>query len=175
MIITIHLTGRFIESHLRDKAAKEIKALIKIQAKEATVIFSDGLDTIPIEAVKVGFLVLVKPGERLPIDGQIEEGISSVDESMITGESIPVSKVKGDHVTGGSLNLTGALKVRVDKVGEDSFLSQMIDLIKQAQGTKIPIQALADKITLWFVPAIMFLAIVSALTVSYTHLRAHET
>jgi len=164
MIITIHLTGRFIESHLRDKAAKEIKALIKIQAKEATVIFSDGLDTIPIEAVKVGFLVLVKPGERLPIDGQIEEGISSVDESMITGESIPVSKVKGDHVTGGSLNLTGALKVRVDKVGEDSFLSQMIDLIKQAQGTKIPIQALADKITLWFVPAIMFLAIVSALT-----------
>ncbi len=161
MIITIHLTGRFIESHLRDKAAKEIKALIKLQAKEATVIFSDREDTIPIEAVKVGFLVLVKPGERIPIDGKVEDGLSSVDESMISGESLPVSKKKENQVTGGSLNLTGTLKIRVDKVGEESFLSQMIDLIKEAQGTKIPIQALADRITLWFVPAIIILALIS--------------
>jgi len=163
MIITIHLTGRFIESNLRDKAAKEIKALIKLQAKEATVIFSDGEDTIPIEAVKVGFLVLVKPGERIPIDGKIEIGISSVDESMITGESLPVSKNEGNRVTGGSLNLTGTLRIKVDKVGEESFLSQMIDLIKEAQGTKIPIQALADKITLWFVPIIIILALISGI------------
>lgn len=164
MIITIHLTGRFIESHLRDKAAKEIKALIKLQAKEATVIFSDGEDTIPIEAVKVGFLVLVKPGERIPIDGKVEDGLSSVDESMISGESLPVSKKKESQVTGGSLNLTGTLKIRVDKVGEESFLSQMIDLIKEAQGTKIPIQALADRITLWFVPTIIILALVSGIS-----------
>lgn len=164
MIITIHLTGRFIESHLRDKAAKEIKALIKLQAKEATVIFSDGEDTIPIEAVKVGFLVLVKPGERIPIDGKVEVGLSSVDESMISGESLPVSKKKESQVTGGSLNLTGTLKIRVDKVGEESFLSQMIDLIKEAQGTKIPIQALADRITLWFVPTIIILALISGIS-----------
>ena len=164
MIITIHLTGRFIESHLRDKAAKEIKALIKLQAKEATVIFSDGEDTVPIEAVKVGFLVLVKPGERIPIDGKVEDGLSSVDESMISGESLPVSKKTESQVTGGSLNLTGTLKIRVDKVGEESFLSQMIDLIKEAQGTKIPIQALADRITLWFVPTIIILALVSGIS-----------
>jgi len=163
MIVTIHLTGRFIESHLRDKAAKEIKALIKLQAKEARVIFSDGESTIPIEAVKVGFLVLVKPGERIPVDGEVEEGVSSVDESMITGESLPVSKNKGNKVTGGSLNLTGTFKVRVNKIGEESFLSQMIDLIKEAQGTKIPIQALADRITLWFVPTIITLALVSGI------------
>ncbi len=161
MIVTIHLTGRFIESHLRDKAAKEIKALIKLQAKEARVIFSDGESTIPIEAVKVGFLVLIKPGERIPVDGKVEEGVSSVDESMISGESLPVSKNKGSKATGGSLNLTGTFKVRVDKVGEKSFLSQMIDLIKEAQGTKIPIQALADRITLWFVPTIITLSLVS--------------
>src|SRR5680860_1268174 len=164
MIIAIHLTGRFIESHLRDKAAKEIKALIKLQAKEARVIFPDGESTVPIEAVKVGFLVLVKPGERIPVDGKVEEGISSVDESMISGESLPVSKNKGSKVTGGSLNLTGSFKVRVDKVGEESFLSQMIDLIKEAQGTKIPIQALADRITLWFVPTIIILALVSGIS-----------
>src|SRR5680860_159627 len=164
MIIAIHLTGRFIESHLRDKAAKEIKALIKLQAKEATVIFSDGENTIPIGAVKVGFLVLVKPGERIPIDGKVEDGLSSVDESMISGESLPVSKKKESQVTGGSLNLTGSFKVRVDKVGEESFLSQMIDLIKEAQGTKIPIQALADRITLWFVPTIIILALVSGIS-----------
>ena len=163
MIVTIHLTGRFIESNLRDKAAKEIKALIKLQAREATVIFYDGEDTIPIDAVKAGFLVLVKPGERIPIDGKIESGVSSVDESMITGESLPVSKNKGNRVTGGSLNLTGTLKIRVDKVGEDAFLSQMINLIKEAQGTKIPIQALADKITLWFVPVIITLALISGI------------
>jgi len=164
MIIAIHLTGRFIESHLRDKAAKEIKSLIKLQANEATVIFSDGEDTIPIEAVKVGFLILVKPGERIPVDGKVEEGLSSVDESMITGESLPVSKKKENKVTGGSLNLTGTLKIRVDKVGEESFLSQMIDLIKEAQGTKIPIQALADRITLWFVPIIIVLALISGIS-----------
>jgi len=163
MIVTIHLTGRFIESHLRDKVAKEIKALIKLQAKEARVIFCDGESTIPIEAVKVGFLVLIKPGERIPVDGKVEEGVSSVDESMITGESLPVSKNKGSKVTGGSLNLTGTFKVRVDKVGEESFLSQMIDLIKETQGTKIPIQALADRITLWFVPTIITLALVSGI------------
>lgn len=163
MIVAFHLTGRFIESRLRDRASKEIRALLKIQSKEARIITEEGEVLVPIEAVKEGFLVVVKPGERVPVDGEIVEGTSSVDESMITGESIPVRKTSGDEVVGGSLNLTGFLKVQVTRVGEDTFLSQMIKLIQEAQGAKVPIQALADRITNWFVPAIILLATVSAI------------
>ncbi|MDI3472813.1 MAG: P-type Cu+ transporter [Thermotogaceae bacterium] len=162
MIMTFHITGRFIESHLRDKAAKEIKALLKLQSKEATVITDKGEILVPIEAVKEGFTVLVKPGERIPIDGQIIDGVSGVDESMITGESIPIQKSVGEEVIGGSLNLTSPLKIKVTKVGEDTFLAQMIKLIQQAQGAKVPIQALADRITMWFVPSIITLAVLSS-------------
>jgi len=162
MIVAFHITGRFIESHLRDKAAKEIKTLLKLQAKEARVLTDKGELTMPIEAIKKGFIVLVKPGERIPVDGEIIEGVSGIDESMITGESIPVQKTIDDEVTGGSLNLTSPLKIKVTKVGEDSFLSQMIKLIQQAQGTKVPIQALADRITMWFVPTIITLAFLSS-------------
>jgi Cu+-exporting ATPase len=163
MIMALHLTGRFIESHLRDKAAKEIKALMNMQAKEARVIVEDEELFMPIEAVKEGFIVLVKPGERIPVDGEIIEGKSSIDESMITGESIPVEKVESEKVIGGSLNLTGVIKIKVTKVGEDTFLSQMVKLIQEAQGAKVPIQALADRITLWFVPIVMTLAVISGL------------
>jgi len=163
MIVAFHLTGRFIESRLRDRAAKEIKALLKLQSKEARVITEKGEVMIPIEAVKEGFFVAVKPGERVPVDGEIAEGTSSVDESMITGESIPVRKTIGDEVVEGSLNLTGFLKVQVARVGEDTFLSQMIKLIQEAQGAKVPIQALADRITNWFVPTIILLATAGAI------------
>ncbi len=162
MIITFHLTGRFIESHLRDRAAKEIKELLKIQAKEATVLTQDGEISMPIEAIKEGFIVLVRPSDRIPVDGTVLTGYSFVDESMITGEPTPVQKGEGDQVTSGSLNLTGLLKIKATGVGKDSFLSKMIELIKQAQGSKIPIQALADTITKWFVPAIFLLAFVSS-------------
>ncbi|WP_206528154.1 heavy metal translocating P-type ATPase [Marinitoga sp. 38H-ov] len=163
MIMALHLTGRFIESHLRDKAAKEIKALMNMQAKEARVLVDDEELFMPIEAIKEGFIVLVKPGERIPVDGEILEGKSSIDESMITGESIPVEKSEDEKVIGGSLNLTGVLKIKVTKVGEDTFLSQMVKLIQEAQGAKVPIQALADRITLWFVPIVMTLAVLSGL------------
>ncbi|MBP8717833.1 MAG: copper-translocating P-type ATPase [Candidatus Atribacteria bacterium] len=163
MIITIHLTGRFIESHLRDKAAKEIKALISLQAKEATVVFGKEEIKLPIMMIKKDQLIKVKPGERIPVDGIIIEGLSVVDESFISGEAIPKKKEKDDLVIGGSINLSGPLTIQVTKVGEESFLSQMIQLIKEAQGTKVPIQALADKITNWFVPIIILLAIISAL------------
>ena len=163
MIITIHLTGRFIESRLRDKAAKEIKSLISIQAKEATVVLENEEIKLPISMIKKDQLVKVKPGERIPADGIVQEGISAVDESFITGEPIPRKKTINDTVIGGSINLSGPLVIQVAKVGEDSFLSQMIQLIKEAQGTKVPIQALADKITNWFVPVIIILAVISGI------------
>lgn len=158
MIVTLHITGRFIESWLRDRAAREIKSLLKIQAKEARVISDEGEIMVPIEAVKEGLVVLVKPGERIPVDGEVVSGISSVDEAMISGEPIPVIKEEKATITGGSMNLTGVLQIRVSRVGEKSFLSQMIQLIQEAQGSKVPIQAFADRITLWFVPIIIVLA-----------------
>ncbi|HHZ04749.1 MULTISPECIES: heavy metal translocating P-type ATPase [Acetomicrobium] len=162
MIMSIHLTGRFIESRLRDKASKEVKALLMLKAQEARVITDDGKEILmPIEVVKQGFLIAVKPGERIPADGEVAEGASSVDEAMITGEPMPVLKKSGDKVTSGSLNLSSFLKVRVIQVGEDTFLSQMISLIQEAQGSKIPIQALADRVTNVFVPIVTFLALLS--------------
>jgi len=164
MIVTLHLTGRYVESRLRDKAAKEVKSLLKIQARDARIRTEEGEElSVPIEAVKEGFTVIVRPGERIPVDGEISEGRSSIDESMISGESIPVGKGPGEEVTGGSLNLTGRLIIQATKTGEDSFLSQMISLVQEAQGSKIPIQALADRITLYFVPTILVLATAAAL------------
>ena len=163
MIVAFHITGRFIESRLRDKANKEIKALLKLQAKEARVVTDEGEILTPIEAIKEGFIVLVKPGERIPTDGKIVEGSSSIDESMITGESMPVLKKEGDEVIGGSLNLSSPLKIKVTKVGKDTFLSQMVKLVQEAQGSKVPIQALADRVTTWFIPAIIVLAVTSSL------------
>jgi len=164
MIVAIHITGRFIESWLRDRASKEIKALVKIQARDARIINDEGEEILlPIEAVKQGLVVLVKPGERIPVDGDIVSGRSAVDESVISGESIPVEKNEGDGVTGGSLNLTSTVMIRVAKVGEDTFLARMISLIQEAQGAKIPIQAFADRVTSYFVPAVFSLAVLSGL------------
>lgn len=163
MIMSIHLTGRYIESRLRDRATKEIKSLLKLKAQEALLLTDDGSEiTVPIEAVKEGSFVLVKPGERVPVDGEVVDGISSVDESMITGEPVPALKGPGDRLISGSLNLSGLLKVRVDRVGEDTFLSQMISLIQEAQGSKIPIQAFADRVTNVFVPVVVMLAVISS-------------
>lgn len=162
MIMTFHITGRFIESYLRDKASKQLKTLVQLQAKEARVIDGSNEVFIPIEAVKEGFIVLVKTSERIPVDGVIVEGASSIDESMISGESVPIFKGLGDFVTSGSLNLTSPIKVKVTKVGEDSFLSQVLKLVQQAQGFKVPIQILADRITNWFVPTVVLLSTLSA-------------
>ncbi len=164
MIMALHLSGRAIESTLRDKAAKEIKGLLKLQAREARVLDESGLEiSVPIEAVKASAIVLCRPGDRVPVDGEILEGRSAVDESMITGESLPVPKAPGDPVTGGALNLTGPLKIRVTRVGEDTFLARMIGLIQEAQGSKIPIQAFADRVTNFFVPVVAALAVSSGL------------
>ncbi len=164
MIVALHLTGRYIESRLRDRASKQVRALLSLSVPTARLQLSEEGDKtvdVPIEAVKTGNVVAVLPGERIPVDGEIVRGITSVDESMLTGESIPVSRGVGDAVTGGSMNLTGVLRVRATSVGEDSFLARMAALIREAQGAKIPIQAFADRVTNRFVPVIFLLAVLS--------------
>ena len=180
MIVALHLTGRYIESRLRDRASKQVRALLSLSVPTARLLLADedigkgdvgkeggrkeeGGRTVevPIEAVKSGNVVVVLPGERIAVDGEIVRGTTSIDESMLTGESIPVSRGVGDAVTGGSLNLTGALRVRATSVGEDSFLSRMASLIREAQGAKIPIQAFADRVTNRFVPVVFLLAVLS--------------
>lgn len=163
MILMLHLTGRYIESHLRDKAAKQIKALLTLQPREARVISDGKTHMVPIEAVKPETMIQVNPGERIPLDGLVEEGLSGVDESLLTGESLPVVKDIGSDVTGGAMNLSGILLIRTTKVGEDTFLSKMLDLVREAQGSKVPLQDLADRITLKFVPTVILLALISAL------------
>lgn len=163
MILMLHLTGRYIESRLRDKAAKQVKSLLNLQPHEARVI-SDGASVmVPIEAVKTDTIIQVNPGERIPLDGIVIDGLSGVDESLLTGESLPATKDVGSDVTGGGMNLSGVLIIRTTKVGEDTFLSKMLSLVREAQGSKIPLQALADRITLIFVPTVIILAALSAL------------
>lgn len=163
MILMLHITGRYIESHLRDRAAKQVKALLNLQPREARVIIGSETRMVPTEAVKPETLIRVNAGERVPLDGIVEEGRSGVDESMLTGESLPIVKEAGDNVTGGAMNLYGTMVIKTTKAGEDTFLSKMLDLVREAQGSKVPLQAMADRITLKFVPAVIFLASISAL------------
>jgi len=162
MILMLHLTSRYIESRLRDRAAKQIKTLLNLQPREARVIYEDKTLMVPIEAVKPDTLIQVNPGERIPLDGVVTEGLSGVDESLLTGESQPVVKDKGSDVTGGAMNLSGVLLIQTTKVGKDTFLSKMLDLVREAQGSKVPLQDLADRLTLIFVPAVIALASLSA-------------
>ena len=161
MIMALHLTGRTIESWLRDSAAREIKALLKLKTENARSISHGAEIILPISAVKEGWILRIYPGERIPLDGIVTSGQGAVDEAMISGEPMPVDKTTGSQLTGGSLNLTGVIEYEVTRTGENSFLSQMIKLVQEAQGTKIPIQALADKITSWFVPMVLILALTS--------------
>ena len=163
MILMLHLTGRYIESHLRDRAAKQVKALMTLQPREARVVSDGNTLMVPIEAVKPETMIQVNPGERIPLDGVVVDGLSGVDESLLTGESQPVAKDTGSDVTGGAMNLSGVLLIRTTKVGEDTFLSKMLDLVREAQGSKVPLQDLADRMTLKFVPAVISLAVISAL------------
>ena len=160
MIMGLHLTGRFIESWLRDRATREVRQLMDLQVTEVRLLDEQGNPfMVPLEAVSPGAVALLRPGERIPGDGILWEGETSVDEAMITGEALPVSKKPGDSLVGGSLNLTGSFRMEITGLGEESFLAQMIALVQEAQGAKIPIQALADRITGFFVPLIMALAV----------------
>ncbi|CAE7364110.1 actP1 [Symbiodinium sp. KB8] len=164
VIITLILLGRLLEVRAKAGTGEAIRKLIGLQAKTATVV-RDGTETeIPVEQVVPGDVILVRPGEKVPVDGVIVDGRSTLDESMVTGESIPVTKQTGDTVIGATINQTGAFRFEATKVGADTMLAQIIRLVEQAQGSKAPIQRLADQVSSYFVPAVMFIAIATFVT-----------
>jgi Cu+-exporting ATPase len=160
-IITLILLGRFLEARARGQTSEAIKKLIGMQPKTALAIREGEQREIPVEEVQVGDLILVRPGERVPVDGIVNKGYSSVDESMITGESIPVEKKVGDEVIGATINKTGSLEIEATKVGKDTTLAHIVRMVEEAQGSKAPIQRLADVIASYFVPAVIGVAIVT--------------
>lgn len=163
MIMAFHLTGRYLEEKAKGRASLAIRKLLELEAKTARVLRDGREEEIPIDEVQVGDILVVRPGERIPTDGVVVEGESAVDESMATGESMPVRKGPGDEVIGSTVNQEGLLKVRAIRVGKDTFLAQVIRLLEEAQGAKVPIQELADKVTRAFVPAILGLAFLTFL------------
>ena len=161
VIITLILLGRLLENRARGKTSEAIRNLMGLQAKTARVIRDGGSLDLPIEDVVIGDIILVRPGEKVPVDGTIIEGKSTLDESMITGESIPVEKQAGYEVIGATINKTGSFKFEAKKVGKDTALSQIIQLVEEAQNSKAPIQKIADKVTGWFVPVVMIIAVIT--------------
>ncbi|MCH7744558.1 MAG: copper-translocating P-type ATPase [Chloroflexi bacterium] len=157
-IIGLVLLGKYMEARAKSRASNAIKALMGLQAKTARVVRDGEEIDISIEELVVGDIVVVRPGEKIPVDGEVVEGYSSIDESMLTGESIPVDKSQGDLVYGATLNSTGSFKFRTTKVGRDTMLSQIIRLVEEAQGSKAPIQRLADLISAYFVPVVIGIA-----------------
>ncbi|WP_195244323.1 heavy metal translocating P-type ATPase [Clostridium celatum] len=161
-ILTLITLGKYLEAISKGKTSEAIKKLMGLVPKTATIIRDNKETIIPVDEVIVGDIILVKPGEKLPVDGEVIEGSTSIDESMLTGESIPVEKVAGSNVIGASINKTGFIKYKATKVGKDTALAQIIKLVEDAQGSKAPIAKLADIISSYFVPTVIGLAIFSA-------------
>ncbi|HHG84206.1 MAG TPA: metal-transporting ATPase, partial [Bacteroidetes bacterium] len=162
IIITLILLGRFLEARAKGQAATAIRELMALQPREVTVVRNGEEMLLPTEEVRPGDLVLLRPGEKVAVDGKVKRGETHIDESMITGESIPVEKGRGDLVFAGTINQKGSLKLLATKVGEDTLLAQMIGMVREAQGSKPKIQHLVDKIAAIFVPVVMGIALFSA-------------
>lgn len=163
VIITLILLGRLLEMRARGQTSEAIRALIGLQARDARIIRNGREMEVPIQEVQIGDVVIVRPGEKVPVDGEVVEGSSQVDESMVTGESVPVKKQPGDEVIGATINKTGSFRFRATRVGKDTVLAQIVKLVQQAQGSKAPIQRLADQVTGWFVPVVIAIAILTFL------------
>ncbi len=159
VVITLILLGRLLENRAKGQTSEAIRKLMGLQAKTARVIRNGQEIDLPIAEVVEGDVILVRPGEKIPVDGEIIDGSSTIDEAMVTGESLPVKKQPGDEVIGATINKTGSFKFRATRVGKDTFLAQIVKLVQQAQGSKAPIQRLADQVTGWFVPAVIAIAI----------------
>lgn len=163
MVLTFVMTGKYMEERSKKKTRGAITALMELAPDTALLLRDGATQEVPAEQLMVGDLILIKPGTRIPADGEVVQGTSSVDESMLTGESIPVDKAEGSSVTGGSMNLNGALTLRVSRVGTDSTLAKIIAVMEDAQGKKAPIAKIADQVSGVFVPVVMGIAVVAAL------------
>ncbi len=161
VIITLILLGRFLEARAKGQTSEAIKKLMSLQAKTARLIRDEREVDVPIKEVKIGNMVVVRPGEKIPVDGIVREGYSSLDESMVTGESLPVEKKVGDEVIGATINKMGSFKFEATRVGKDTLLAQIVRMVQEAQGSKAPIQRLADKIASVFVPIVIVIGIVT--------------
>lgn len=161
VLITLVLVGKYVEALAKGRTTEAISKLVSLQAKEATVIRHGEERKVPLEEVVIGDTIVVKPGEKIPVDGTVIAGASSVDESMITGESIPVDKKEGDYVIGATMNTNGVLTIRAEKVGKDTALANIIKIVEEAQGSKAPIQRMADVISGIFVPIVVGIAVVA--------------
>ena len=161
VVVALVVLGMALEIRAKGKSSEAIKKLIGLQAKTARVLRDGKEIDIPVEEVVLDEIILVRPGEKIPIDGEIIDGSSSVDESMITGESIPIEKHRGSEVIGATINKTGSFKFKATKVGKDTALSQIIQMVEQAQSSKAPIQRIVDQVSGYFVPAVIILAILS--------------
>ncbi|MDO8517140.1 MAG: copper-translocating P-type ATPase [Nanoarchaeota archaeon] len=161
MIMSFYITGKYFEVKARGRASQEIIKLLHLGAKNARVLRNKQEIEIPIEEIKIGDIMIIKPGEKIPTDGIVIKGESAVDESMITGESIPNEKKIGNNVIGATINQDGILYVKATKIGKDTFLAHIIELVEEAQGTKVPIQKLADKITSIFIPTVLIISILT--------------
>ncbi|WP_454657017.1 heavy metal translocating P-type ATPase [Bosea beijingensis] len=161
VIVTLILLGRWFETRAKGRTGAAIRSLIALQPKTARVLRDGAESDIAVDSVRPGDVVILRPGERVPVDGEVTDGSSFVDESMITGEPAPVRKEAGSTVTGGTVNGSGALRFTAQKVGSDTLLAQIVRTVQAAQGAKLPIQALVDRVTLWFVPVVIGLALVT--------------
>ncbi|MFA7382194.1 MAG: heavy metal translocating P-type ATPase [Desulfurivibrionaceae bacterium] len=165
VLIALVSLGKYLEARSKVRTSDAIRQLMALAPEEATLVVAgaEGQKKIPVAEIEVGDILLVKPGERIPVDGSVVKGRSSVDESMLTGESLPVSKEVGDPVVGATLNKNGLLQVRAEKVGQDTVLARIITMVREAQGSKAPIANLADRISLYFVPTVIGLAVIAGL------------
>lgn len=161
VIVTLILAGRYLEARAKGRTGEAIRHLAGLRATSARVLRDGKAEDVPLGDVVPGDIVLVRPGEKVPVDGEVTEGLSYIDESMITGEPMPVARTTGDTVTGGTVNTTGSLTFRATRVGADTVLSQIIRMVEDAQAAKLPIQALVDRVTQWFVPAVMAIALLT--------------
>lgn len=163
VIVSLILLGRYFEAKAKGRTSQAIQHLIGMQPKTARIVRNGQSVEVPLAEVSSGMQVDIRPGERIPVDGEVLDGRSYVDESMISGEPLPVEKMAGSAVVGGTINQNGSLSIRATAVGADSVLAQIIRMVEQAQGSKLPIQALVDKVTMWFVPAVMLMAVLTFL------------
>jgi len=159
MIMSFHLLGRYLEALAKSKTSGAIRKLLELGAKTARLLVDGVEKEVAVEEVRAGDTLVVRPGEKIPVDGEVLEGYTTVDESMVTGESLPVEKTAGDQVVGATINRNGSIRFRATKVGKDTFLAQIIRMVEEAQGSKAPIQILADRVTSYFVPVVISISV----------------